>query len=122
MEIHKYKRTHNGVMIKLKGKEEWEKDDLPVVTKEGEHFITFNNEELNLKDLFLKFHLDPYAATMIVEGVLNANEQEYIASAQMMIDTGMAWKFQGYFGRTCERLIRDGYCTAPSEVNKNEKQ
>ena len=44
------------------------------------------------------------------------NEEEYFAAWQQLIDTGLAWSLQGWFGRTAIRLIEDGRCTAPKEV------
>ena len=40
-------------------------------------------------------------------------ERERIAvqAWQVLIDTGLAWKLQGWFGRTATRLIEDGICT-----------
>lgn len=58
------------------------------------------------------YNLNPYIATMIAEGVEEVEtEEEYIAAWQYLIDTGLCWKLQGWFGRTATRLIDDGYCT-----------
>ena len=56
--------------------------------------------------------MDNYKAIGIAEGFLfAANENEYIAAWQYLIDTGLCWRLQGWFGRTAARLIDDGYCT-----------
>ena len=58
-----------------------------------------------------------YDATMICEGVMDPpgvtpeeQEKSYIAAWQQLIDTGMAWKLQGWFGRRAAALIREGIC------------
>lgn len=54
-----------------------------------------------------------FDAVMIVEGAIEAeDEEQYIAAAQKLIDTGLAWKLQGFFGRTCQALIDAGHCAA----------
>ena len=40
-----------------------------------------------------------------------AEDDEEIEAWQYLIDTGMAWQLQGWFGRTAKRLIDEGYCT-----------
>jgi hypothetical protein len=52
-----------------------------------------------------------FKATMIVEGVEPCPDEEtYIEACQLLIDTGLAWQLQGFFGRTCAGLIESGHC------------
>jgi hypothetical protein len=56
--------------------------------------------------------MDNFTATMIAEGVEEApSEEEYIEAWQHLIDTGLAWQLQGWFGRTATDLIEQGVCT-----------
>ena len=53
-----------------------------------------------------------YRATMIAEGVEEPkNEEEYIQAWQHLIDTGVVWNLQGWFGRCATALIAEGICT-----------
>ena len=53
-----------------------------------------------------------YRATMIAEGVEEPkNEEEYIQAWQHLIDSGVVWNLQGWFGRTATALIAEGICT-----------
>lgn len=50
-------------------------------------------------------------AVMIAEGVTEVEDQDtYIEAWQLLIDTGMAWQLQGFFGRTAKHLIESGIC------------
>jgi hypothetical protein len=56
--------------------------------------------------------MDSFTATGIAEGFIEATSQEQVIEAwQTLIDSGLAWKLQGWFGRTAQRLIDDGICT-----------
>jgi len=52
----------------------------------------------------------PYSATMICEGVDEADSETQIAAWQYLIDTGLAWSLQGCFGRQARALIEQGIC------------
>ncbi len=55
--------------------------------------------------------MSDFDATMIAEGVDEAeSEEQYIAAWQRLIDTGLCWKLQGFFGRTATSLIEQGVC------------
>jgi hypothetical protein len=34
---------------------------------------------------------------------------------QTLINSGLVWHLQGWYGRTAENLIEDGYCYNPSD-------
>ena len=61
--------------------------------------------------------MDTFTATMIAEGNYDiAGEEEpvsydtVIEAWQHLIDTGVVWQLQGWFGRQAERLIDGGIC------------
>jgi hypothetical protein len=57
----------------------------------------------------------PYDASACVEGFDGEeHDQETIISAwQYLLDTGLCWKLQGWYGRTANQLIEEGYITPP---------
>lgn len=57
--------------------------------------------------------LDTYTACAIVEGFDGppASEKEQLAAWQYLINTGIVWKLQGWYGRAATALIEAGLCT-----------
>ena len=63
--------------------------------------------------------MSTFDAIMIAEGVEQVeSEEQYLEAWQMLIDTGMAYQLQGWFGRTANALIEEGHCTAPTTNNQ----
>jgi hypothetical protein len=61
--------------------------------------------------------MDNYTATGIAEGFIEADDEDQVVEAwQHLINTGLCWQLQGFFGRTAMRLIQDGICTRPGEA------
>ena len=57
--------------------------------------------------------MKPVDAVMIAEGGIPSTQEELIQAWQMLVDTGMAWKLQGWFGRTARDLIEEGLINPP---------
>jgi hypothetical protein len=53
--------------------------------------------------------MNQYTAVGIAEGFIDAeSEDQYFAAWQYLVDTGLAWQLQGFFGRTAAALIDQG--------------
>lgn len=61
-------------------------------------------------------------AIEICEQLVTADNEEEIEAWQYLIDTGMAWKFQGWYGRTAKRLIDEGVCTYTDRADERRQQ
>ena len=57
----------------------------------------------------------PYDASACVEGFdgIEHDEDTIISAWQYLIDTGLAWSLQGWYGRPAANLIDNGICSAP---------
>ncbi len=59
--------------------------------------------------------MDTIKAINIIEGIeAQATKDEFLGAFQYLIDTGMCWQLQGWYGRTAMQLIENGLCQ-PSE-------
>mgnify|MGYP001180018009 CR=1 FL=1 len=59
--------------------------------------------------------MDNFTAVGMAEGWIEAESEEQVIEAwQYLINTGIAWTMQGWFGRTATQLIEMGVCTRPS--------
>jgi len=57
--------------------------------------------------------MDSFTATGIAEGFIEATSEEQVIEAwQTLVDTGLAWQLQGWFGRTAQQLINQGVISA----------
>jgi hypothetical protein len=53
--------------------------------------------------------MDNYTAIGLAEGFIEAETTEQVIEAwQHLVDTGLAWQLQGFFGRTAQHLIDEG--------------
>jgi hypothetical protein len=53
--------------------------------------------------------MDAFTATMIAEGAEAAeSEDQYLEAWQYLVDSGLAWQLQGFFGRTARSMIEQG--------------
>ena len=64
--------------------------------------------------------MEPMEAIAIAEGLIkNDSEEKYIEAWQFLLDTGMVWSLQGWFGRTAVAMIEAGQLVV-KEADENE--
>ena len=56
--------------------------------------------------------MDSYTACSIIEGFDGEphTEKEVIEAVQSLIDSGLVWQLQGFYGRLAVQLIETGLC------------
>jgi len=57
--------------------------------------------------------LSSYDAVGLAEGFVEGTEEEVIEAWQYLVNTGLAWQLQGWFGRTAFDLIDAGIINQP---------
>lgn len=62
--------------------------------------------------------MDNYTAVSIAEGFCEnePTKAEYIEAWQYLIDSGLCWTLQGWFGRRAVELIEAGICHRASKI------
>ncbi|MEC7116347.1 MAG: hypothetical protein VXW76_07275 [Actinomycetota bacterium] len=55
--------------------------------------------------------MNPTKAILIAEGTEPASDEVIIQAWQYLIDTGLVWTLQGWFGRAAQQLITEGTCS-----------
>lgn len=54
------------------------------------------------------YPIDSYKAVGLAEGFEEGSREEIVAAWQFLHDSGLAYKLQGWFGRTARDLIAQG--------------
>jgi hypothetical protein len=58
--------------------------------------------------------MNTYRAVGLVEGFEEGTEEERVEAMQELIDSGLAFRLQGTFGRLAVAMIEAGVCAAPA--------
>ena len=49
-----------------------------------------------------------YEAVGLAEGFIEGTNEEVVNAWQYLVNTGLAWQLQGFFGRKAKALIEEG--------------
>ena len=67
--------------------------------------------------------MDRFDSIGIVEGWIETDiMSESIQAWQYLIDTGLVWELQGWYGRRAKVLIESGVCTESQEKNVDSQE
>ena len=70
-------------------------------------------EKLTTESPDSKKTFDDFTAVGMAEGFIESDSEEDILAAwQHLVDTGLAWSLQGWFGRTANDMIEQGLIKA----------
>ena len=63
--------------------------------------------------------MDTYLAVSIIEGFSGEDhtEEEILQAWQALIDSGLVWRLQGFYGRTAQYLLDQGICSMPEAAH-----
>ena len=77
------------------------------------------DRNMNYRATKLYKTFSPYLATAFAEGFCEgegATEEAQLTAWQWLVDSGDAWKLQGWFGRTAQSLIDQGIIKAARRI------
>ena len=57
--------------------------------------------------------MNAFRAASLAEGFQEGTQMEQLDAWQYLIDTGLAWQLEGWFGRVAKDLIEAGLCRSP---------
>ena len=67
--------------------------------------------------------MDNYTAIGLAEGFIESqNENQVIEAWQHLVDTGVVWSLQGWYGRNAMRLIDNGVIRPGPKTKKTNKK
>lgn len=61
-------------------------------------------------------------AITLIEDTPDVSEERYVEAFQSLIDSGVVWQLQGWYGRTARGLIDAGYCTTRNRKTHQQKE
>ncbi len=61
-----------------------------------------------------------FDAITLIEDTPDVTEEQYIKAFQSLIDSGVVWQLQGWYGRTARGLIEGGFCTTRNRQAHNQ--
>lgn len=57
--------------------------------------------------------MDTFEAIRVIEGEEVADEDTQLEAWQHLVDTGLVWQLQGFYGRTAAQLLDAGVLAQP---------